>query len=110
MTAQELSTIIWHGLNPVIFLMNNEGYAVERVMNDGAYNDLNMWKYDMLPEIFNGRRGVKVETEGGLEEALKNIDNKPGRFNFIEVRLNKRDYSDHLKQQGELYRKVWKKK
>lgn len=110
MTGQELSTIIWHGLKSVIFLMNNEGYAVERIMNDGPYNDLNNWKYHLIPEVFNGKRGIEVRTEGELEIALAAIDDDPGRLAFIEVRLDKRDYSDHLKQQGELYRKVWKKK
>lgn len=109
MTCQELSTIIWHGLKPVIFLMNNEGYAVERIMNDGAYNDLNVWKYSLLPEVFNGKRGIEVKTEGDLEKALENIKEKPDELAFIEVRLDKKDYSDHLKQQGELYRKVWRK-
>jgi TPP-dependent 2-oxoacid decarboxylase len=109
MTGQELSTIIWHGLHPVVFLMNNKGYAVERVMNDGSFNDLSDWQYHLLPGIFNGRRGVEVRTEGELEETLKSIDDRPGHFAFIEVCLGKRDYSDHLKQQGELYRKVWKK-
>lgn len=107
MTAQELSTIIRQRLNPVIFLLNNEGYAVERVMNDGAYNDLNDWKYHLLPEIFNGKRGLKVETEDELEEALGRIDVK--QLTFIEIHTNKKDYSDHLRQQGELYKKIWKR-
>jgi TPP-dependent 2-oxoacid decarboxylase len=50
MTVQELSTIIRHGLNPIIFLMNNDGYAIERVFHDGPYNDLQMWQYSRLPE------------------------------------------------------------
>ena len=110
MTAQELSTIIWHNLNPIIFLMNNDGYAVERIMNDGSFNDLNMWKYHKLPEIFNGKPGTAVKTEGDLEKALKDISSKPGQLAFIEVCLSRKDYSDNLKQQGELYRKVWKKR
>jgi len=89
--------------------MNNEGYAVERVMNDGAYNDLNNWKYHLLPEIFNGQAGAEVKTEGELEEALETIKGPASRLTFIEVHIDKKDYSDHLKQQGELYKKVWKK-
>lgn len=108
MTAQELSTIIRNGLKPVIFVMNNEGYAVERIMNDGAYNDLNVWKYHILPEVFNGKRGIEVRTEGELERALNNIKDNNKDLVFIEVHLGKKDYSDHLKKQGELYNKVWK--
>ncbi len=43
MTAQEVSTLVRHKLNPIIFLMNNDGYTIERVMNDGLYNDIQMW-------------------------------------------------------------------
>lgn len=110
MTGQELSTIIRNGLHPVMFLMNNEGYAVESVMNDGPYNDLNVWKYRLIPEVFNGKPGIEVRTEDDLEAALKKIEAGPGQLAFIEVRLDKKDYSNHLKQQGELYRKVWKVK
>ncbi|MBU0683709.1 MAG: alpha-keto acid decarboxylase family protein, partial [Candidatus Omnitrophica bacterium] len=60
-TAQELSTICRHRLNPIIFLINNDGYTVERVMMDGEFNDLNMWKYYMLPEVFGWGWGVRVK-------------------------------------------------
>ncbi|MDY7024360.1 MAG: thiamine pyrophosphate-binding protein, partial [Cyanobacteriota bacterium] len=45
MTCQELSTIIRLGLNPIIFLINNDGYTVERMIHDGSYNDIQPWKY-----------------------------------------------------------------
>ena len=40
MTGQELSTIVRYGQNPVIFLINNDGYQVERAICDNTYNDL----------------------------------------------------------------------
>lgn len=41
-TAQELGSMLRDGLKPVIFLLNNEGYTVERVINgpEQRYNDI----------------------------------------------------------------------
>jgi len=96
MTVQELSTIIRQGLNPIIFLMNNDGYAIERIFHDGPYNDLQMWQYHRFPEIFGGGWGCEVKTEGELENALKQALSRPGELAFIEVHLDRLDYWDSL--------------
>jgi len=97
MTVQELSTIIREGLNPVIFLMNNDGYTVERVIHDGPYNDIKMWKYHMIPKIFGGGWGAVVETEGELEESIQRAEKEKDKLAFIEVKLDKWDCSENLK-------------
>ena len=105
MTAQELSTIIRHGLNPIIFLMNNEGYTIERVLHDGPFNDLQNWKYHLLPGVFGGGWGCEVRTEGDLEIALKRVQDEPDSLAFIEVRLDRRDFSENLRRLGEIIHK-----
>jgi indolepyruvate decarboxylase len=105
MTAQELSTIIRHGQNPVIFVMNNDGYTIERVIYDGAYNDIQMWKYHMLPQVFGGGWGCEVKTEGELEKALEKANAEPDSLALIEVRLNRFDCSEALKKLGTALRK-----
>ncbi|MDP8262002.1 MAG: thiamine pyrophosphate-binding protein [Candidatus Ancaeobacter aquaticus] len=100
MTAQELSTIIRHNLNPIIFLINNEGYTIERVLDDGPYNDLQMWKYNMLPEVFNGPKGFEVKTEGDLEKALASAQDNPDSLAFIEVHFDRWDCSESLQKLG----------
>ncbi|MDD5084599.1 MAG: thiamine pyrophosphate-binding protein [Candidatus Omnitrophica bacterium] len=102
MSAQELSTIIRNGLNPIIFLINNDGYTIERVINDGPYNDIKMWKYSMLPQVFGGGWGAEVKTEGELEDALKRAKDNPDSLAFIEVRLDKWDCSSILRNVGKL--------
>lgn len=96
MTVQELSTIIRHGLNPIIFLMNNDGYAIERVFHDGPYNDLQMWQYRRFPEVFGGGWACEVKTEGELESALNHALSHPQELAFIEVRLDRFDYWESL--------------
>jgi TPP-dependent 2-oxoacid decarboxylase len=51
-TCQDLSTMIRYKQTPVIFLLNNDGYLIERMIDDGPYNDLQPWKYHKLPEVF----------------------------------------------------------
>jgi indolepyruvate decarboxylase len=96
MTVQELSTIIRHGLNPIIFLMNNDGYAIERVFHDGPYNDLQMWHYSRLPEVFGGGWACEARTEGELEDALQQALSRPKELVFIEVFLDRLDFWESL--------------
>jgi indolepyruvate decarboxylase len=103
MTAQELSTLIRQRLNPVIFLINNDGYAVERVINDGPYNDLQPWQYHLLPQVFQDGWGIEVKTEGELEEALGKVQSRPDDLAFIEVVLDRLDCSEPLKKLTRIY-------
>ncbi len=58
LTVQELSTMLRHNLKPIIFLINNNGYTVERAIHgrDQPYNDIQMWDYNKLPNVFWIRR------------------------------------------------------
>jgi indolepyruvate decarboxylase len=100
MTAQELSSLIRYKLNPVIFLFNNDGYTIERAIHDGPYNDIQMWRYSELPQVFGGGWGCVVRTEGELEAALKRTVDEPESLALIEVRLDRWDCSDALKKVG----------
>ncbi len=104
MTGQELSTIIRRNLNPVIFLVNNDGYQVERVIYDNVYNDLQTWDYTLLPEAYGGKRGLGVRTEGDLESVLKEADEHPDELVFAEIKLERLDFSETLRRLGESLR------
>jgi indolepyruvate decarboxylase len=75
LTAQELSTMLWHDCKPVIFLINNGGYTIERCYlgKTSRYNDVNTWAYADLPKVFRPdttARSFVVRTVAELEEAL----------------------------------------
>ena len=75
MTAQELSTILRHDHKPVIFLINNGGYTIERgyIGKTAQYNDVATWAYTDLPRVFRPdttARSFVVKTVTDLEEAL----------------------------------------
>jgi indolepyruvate decarboxylase len=74
-TAQELSTILRHGYKPVIFLINNGGYTIERgyMGKSETYNDIANWAYADLPKVFQPdttARSFVVKTVADLEKAL----------------------------------------
>jgi Thiamine pyrophosphate enzyme, C-terminal TPP binding domain len=75
MTAQELSTILRRGLKPIIFLVNNNGYTIERlILGPGSsYNDINQWRYAEAASFFDTQGqaiAYRVRTEDELEDAL----------------------------------------
>lgn len=59
-TAQELSTILRQNLKPIIFLIKNNGYTVERAIygQNESYNDIQMWYYTKLANVFGLEKKV----------------------------------------------------
>ena len=99
-TGQDLSTIIRNHLKPVIFLINNDGYTIERVISDRPYNDLQPWKYHKLVEVFGGGLGLDVRTEGELEEALAKAATADDLV-FIEIHTGRLDCPESLRSAGQ---------
>jgi indolepyruvate decarboxylase len=108
MTAQEISTMIRNKCNTIIFLINNEGYLIERLLHeDGYYNDIQNWKYHKLPEVFGDNCiCFDVNTEDELDTALKTTSLETGKLAFIEVHLPDYQCSDGLKRLGDNFRKM----
>lgn len=90
MTLSELSTIIHHKLNPIVIVLNNDGYSTERFLKDGTFNDLRRWDYHKVTEIFKGGQGRLVENEEQLENALNEANTSKELFviNIILSRMN----------------------
>jgi len=42
---QDISTLMRFRANPIIFLINNAGYAIEIEIHDGPYNRIQNWDY-----------------------------------------------------------------
>ncbi|MGO9930634.1 MAG: alpha-keto acid decarboxylase family protein [Steroidobacteraceae bacterium] len=74
-SAQELSTILRHDHKPVIFLINNGGYTIERgyLGKTESYNDVANWAYADLPKVFRpdtSARSFVVKTVSDLQNVL----------------------------------------
>jgi TPP-dependent 2-oxoacid decarboxylase len=104
MTGQELSSLIRRGLNPVVFLLNNDGYQIERVIYDNLYNNLQMWDYTMLPAAYGGKHGSRLSTEGELETFLEAASRDTSSLLFAEVVVGRLDFSETLRKLGERLR------
>lgn len=76
LTAQEVSTMIRNNLNPIIFVICNNGYTIERCIHGwkAEYNDVQPWDYKALPAVFGGAKDrvavYRVDSRPKLEELL----------------------------------------
>ena len=98
-TCQDLSTMIRNRLKPVIFLINNDGYTIERVISDRPYNDIQPWHYHKLVEVFGGGTAFDVRTEGELEDALCQAASAD-ELVFIEIHTGRLDCPESLRSAG----------
>ena len=70
MTGMELSTIVRRSLPVIVIVLDNKGYGTERVIHEGSFNDINPWRYELLPQVLGGGTGYEVRTEGEFDAAL----------------------------------------
>jgi indolepyruvate decarboxylase len=98
-TCQELSTMIRNRLKVVIFLINNDGYTIERVISNRSYNDIQPWHYHKLVDVFGGGLSFDVRTEGELEKALGRAAIADGLV-FVEIHTERWDCPESLRKAG----------
>ncbi len=96
MTGMELSSIARYGLNPIVVVLNNQGYSTERPMLDGPFNDVHPWTFSKLPEILSYGQGFEVNTLAELQQALVKADAYKEEFTIIDVKVDRDDRSDAL--------------
>ena len=97
--------MISNHLKPIIFLINNDGYTIERVISDHPYNDIQPWKYHKLVEIFGGGLGIDVHTEGELEQALTKAATADCLV-FVEIHTGRLDCPESLRAAGQTMAKT----
>ncbi|KAF9171614.1 hypothetical protein BGX21_007147 [Mortierella sp. AD011] len=93
MTAQDVSSFYRYGLKPIIFVVNNDGYLIERMLCDHPdlyYNDLAKWNYAKLPAALGCQDWftARVVTCGELDEAIQAAESC-GTGAYIEVVTDK---------------------
>ncbi|MCU0568673.1 MAG: thiamine pyrophosphate-binding protein [Oculatellaceae cyanobacterium Prado106] len=98
MTGMEVSTIARYNLNPIIVILNNGGYATERPMLDGKFNDVLPWRYSRIPELLGVGLGFEIYTEDQLEAALADCRSHSESLCILDVHLDPKDISPALKR------------
>jgi indolepyruvate decarboxylase len=86
LTAQELSTMLRHDLKPIIFLINNGGYTVERAIlgKNANYNDVANWRYADLPKVFSRTANAKSYVVHNLRELRAALAGPHDGLVFVE--------------------------
>ncbi|ELU8357322.1 alpha-keto acid decarboxylase family protein [Salmonella enterica] len=95
LTIQEMGSMLRDGQAPVILLLNNDGYTVERAIHGAAqrYNDIASWNWTQIPPALNAAQQAecwRVTQDIQLAEVLERLA-RPQRLSFIEVMLPKAD-------------------
>lgn len=88
-TAQETGQFQRLGLKPIIFVLNNSGYLIERLLCKDpaiAYNDIAPWRYAALPNALgcDGWFTARVTTCGEMDKALATASQSDAAA-YIEV-------------------------
>ncbi|PYH49452.1 alpha-keto acid decarboxylase family protein [Aspergillus saccharolyticus JOP 1030-1] len=106
MTVQELSTILVQKLDVVIFLINNDGYTIERAIHGRkqAYNDVARWRHSLAADFFGAAEGhgaknsFQANTWAELDEVLQREEIQNGKgLRWVEVFMEKEDVEGLLK-------------
>ncbi len=101
MTGMELSVAVRYGYDPIVIVLNNEGYLTERLILEGDFNDITPWHFAKLPEVLGSGHGERVQTNGEFSQALSDALKRRGQFTLIEATLDSNDCSDALRRLGQ---------
>ena len=115
MTVQEIGSYIRFGFTPIIFIINNNGYSIERAINGPTqrYNEVSMlWDHQKMLEFFGARdetgiksRSWKCETVESLEKVLDGGElGKGDVISVCEIVMEQYDYPWRLTKQIEVSR------
>ncbi|CDO69055.1 hypothetical protein BN946_scf184992.g4 [Trametes cinnabarina] len=110
LTVQELSVMIRWGLKPIIFVLNNSGYTIERYLHGMTrkYNDISNWKWTKLLDTLGGEEGknCKSYTVRTKQELSALLDDaafaRADVIQLVELVMPKEDAPRALKVQAEL--------
>jgi pyruvate decarboxylase len=105
MSVQEISTIIRQKLNVIIFVINNEGYTIERAIHGRKqeYNDIAPWRHDLTLRFFGQdespteKKSFAARTWGELSAVLNDKQIQWGNgTKVVEIFMGKEDVEGAL--------------
>lgn len=105
LTAQEISQFGRFGLKPIIFVLNNDGYLIERLLckdPEAYYNDLPQWNYAQLPSALGCQDWYcqRVTTCTELDSAIKTAEST-GQAAYIEIVMDRYASSELAQKLGQ---------
>ncbi|KAK5058962.1 hypothetical protein LTR84_011226 [Exophiala bonariae] len=108
MTSQAISDIVRNRLNVTVFLLNNDGYTIERLIHgmSAHYNDIQPWRYLQSASYFGAPEDDesypvttrRVGNWGQLMNLMRDEDFSDGKgFKMAEILMAKDDAVESLK-------------
>lgn len=95
LTVQEIGVMAREGIAPVIIVVNNDGYTVERAIHgpQAYYNDIVGWRWQDLPAALGVADAftARARTVGELGAALAAAAQRRDRMAVVEVVLDRDD-------------------
>ena len=88
LTAMEVGNMLRRGIKPIIIVLNNKGYTIERVLSDSPddkFNDIMQMNYSKFARVFEGDIwSTKVTTAEDFDKALK-VTQIMNKLCYIEI-------------------------
>ena len=82
-------------IKPVLFVINNDGYTVERLIHGmyEPYNEIHMWDYKALPAVFGGKmlKFMTLNHQKIYKRYLIQLIGHPDVMHFVEVKMSVED-------------------
>jgi len=102
LTASELGVLDHHRVKPIVVLVNNDGYTVERITHGlrAVYNDIPRWRWADVPAALGVRNPLVLtaRTPAALDRALARAIGTTDRMVLVEVFVGKDDVPAALKR------------
>jgi indolepyruvate decarboxylase len=91
-TAPELGTLLELGVAPVIIVLNNSGYAIERAIHNtsASYHRIPQWDWTALPAAMAAAASplaIRAASPRKLDRALRAASRNAGQLTLIEAVL-----------------------
>jgi TPP-dependent 2-oxoacid decarboxylase len=100
LTVQELGVFSREGLTPVIVVVNNDGYAIERAIHGDTapYNDIVRWNWSQIPGALGvtNHLAFRAHTYGELDDAFVAAARHQDRMVLVEAVLPPLDVPELL--------------
>ncbi len=94
LTAMEIGNMLRFGIKPIVIVLNNKGYTIERVLSndvDDEFNNIVQMNYSKFARVFEGEVwSTKVTTEEDFDKALK-VTQIMNKMCYLEICTSKLD-------------------
>lgn len=94
LTAMEVGSMLRYGVKPLIIVLNNGGYTIERLLSDNfddSFNEIMQMNYSKFARVFEGEVwSTRVSTPDDFDKALK-VAQIMDKLCYIEICTEKDD-------------------